>query len=183
MISSANSSANLSAGHGVGGFVCGVRKYPPSSSSGPIPVEAMMWTPVVRESVSYRGTSRPWNIPVLSTIVPPPASRKAVSFAASVSKMSARSIGMSYAYWAPGRTDSSASCTATTPSSLAGTGPSTVSTARPAGPVSTGRPAGIAEVRLTVAPSDVVADGGAFRPVAHTASHDLLQHVKKICAS
>ena len=45
-------SANFSAGHGVGGLVCGVRKYPPSSSSGPRPVEATMWTPVVRDNAS-----------------------------------------------------------------------------------------------------------------------------------
>ena len=38
-----------------------------------------MWTPVERESASYSGRSRPWNMPVLSTIVPPPSSRNSAS--------------------------------------------------------------------------------------------------------
>ena len=41
-------------------------------------------------------------MPVLSTIVPPPWSRKSASFAARVSKISARSMVMSNAYSAPG---------------------------------------------------------------------------------
>ena len=51
-----------------------------------------MCTPVGRESASYSRRSRPWNMPVLSTIVRPPCSRKSVSFAARVSKISARSM-------------------------------------------------------------------------------------------
>ena len=65
------------------------------------------------------------------------------SFAARASKISARSMEMSEAYWAPGTTDSRASWTATTPSSAAGTGPRTVLTVCPVGawnasPLSTG---------------------------------------------
>ena len=64
-----------------------------------------MCTPVERDSASYSFTSRPWNMPVLSTIVRPPCSRKPVSFPARISKISARSMEMSGAYWAPGITD------------------------------------------------------------------------------
>lgn len=87
-----------------------------------------MCTPVVRERDSYSRTSRPWNMPVLSTTVPPPWARKSFSFAARISKISARSMVMSKACSAPGTTDSRASWTATTPSSSAGSGPRTVFT-------------------------------------------------------
>ena len=65
------------------------------------------------------------------------------SLAARASKISARSMEMSGAYWAPGTTDNRASWTATTPSSAAGTGPNTVLTVCPVGawnasPLSTG---------------------------------------------
>ncbi len=40
-----------------------------------------MCTPVERDSASYSFRSRPWNMPVLSTIVCPPCSRKSASFA------------------------------------------------------------------------------------------------------
>jgi hypothetical protein len=94
-ISLAKRSANFSAGHGVGGLVCGVRKYPPRVSSGPIPVDATMCMPVARDSASSRERSRPWNIPVLSTIVPPPAALKARTWATMAAKISARSKEMS----------------------------------------------------------------------------------------
>ena len=74
-----------------------------------MPVDATMCTPVECERASYSVTSRPWNMPVLSTIVFPPWSRKSVSFAARVSKISARSMVMSNACSAPGTTDSRAS--------------------------------------------------------------------------
>ena len=60
-----------------------------------MPVDATTCTPVERERASYSRTSRPENMPVLSTIVPPPASRNAVSFPARTSKISARSKLMS----------------------------------------------------------------------------------------
>ncbi len=87
-----------------------------------------MCTPVVRARVSYSRTSRPWNMPVLSTTVPPPCARNSFRRAARVSKISARSRVTSKACSAPGTTDSSASWTETTPSSSAGTGPRTVFT-------------------------------------------------------
>ena len=72
-------------------------------------------------------TSRPWNMPVLSTTVPPPWPRKSLSRARRSQDLGPvdRDVG---GVLAPGTTDSRASWTATTPSSSAGTGPRTVLT-------------------------------------------------------